>query len=128
MLPLEFSLIKNGAHCVDVGTGAGFPGIPLLILRPDITLVLVDSLQKRVAFLIETLKALGLTARCVHARAEDAGREKELREQFDVALSRAVAPVNVLVELTLPLLKVGGVSLMFKGPAAEEETSSPPGR
>ncbi|MEL7610726.1 MAG: 16S rRNA (guanine(527)-N(7))-methyltransferase RsmG [Bacillota bacterium] len=123
-LPLEFSLIKEGAKCVDVGTGAGFPGIPLLILRPDIELVLVDALQKRIAFLKETLDALGLKAQCLHARAEDAGRRKELRERFDVALSRAVAPVNVLVELTLPLLKVGGVSLMYKGPAAGEETAA----
>lgn len=123
VLPLEFSLIKKGTRCVDVGTGAGFPGIPLLILRPDIELTLVDALQKRVVFLKETLDALSLAAQCIHARAEDAGRQTQLRECFDVALSRAVAPVPVLVELTLPLLKVGGVSLMYKGPAAEEEVS-----
>lgn len=123
-LPLELSLIPPGARCADVGTGAGFPGVPLLILRPDIELTLIDSLQKRVAFLEDVLKELGLTARCVHARAEDAGRSKDLRGYFDVALSRAVAPVNVLAELTFPLLKTGGVSLMYKGPAAKEEAAA----
>ena len=123
-LPLEFSLIREGAKCVDVGTGAGFPGIPLLILRPDIELTLADALQKRIVFLKEALDALGLRASCLHGRAEDLGHKPELREGFDIAFSRAVAPVAVLVELTLPLLRPGGVSLMYKGPAALEETAA----
>ena len=114
-------LIPRGASCVDVGTGAGFPGVPLMIVRPDIKLTLIDSLQKRIDFL-EALKAkLGLDARCIHARAEDAGRDAELREKFDIALTRAVSQTNVLLEWTSPLLKVGGTSLMYKSVTAQEE-------
>lgn len=115
------SLIPRGARVVDVGTGAGFPGVPLKIVRPDIELVLVDSLGKRVKFLEELTNALALEAVCIHARAEDAARDPELREAFDIALSRAVAPMNVLLELTTPFVKVGGASLMYKGASAREE-------
>lgn len=81
--------IKKGDRVIDVGTGAGFPGVPLLILRPDMELTLADSLQKRIGFLEALLKALNLKAACVHGRAEDLGREKAYRERFNVALSRA---------------------------------------
>ena len=115
------SLIPQGASCIDVGTGAGFPGLPLLILRPDIKLTLLDSLNKRIAFLQAVVDQIGLAAKFIHARAEDAGHENSFRERFDIALSRAVAPANVLLELTLPFVNVGGASLMYKGPRAAEE-------
>ncbi len=125
---LPAALIPEGAFCVDVGTGAGFPGIPLKIVRPDIRLVLIDSLGKRVTFLRELCDALGLVeVDCIHARAEDAAREPTLRAAFDVALSRAVAPANVLVELTVPFVKKGGVSLMYKGPNAQAELTQAAG-
>lgn len=112
--------LKQGASIVDVGTGAGFPGVPLLILRPDLKLTLMDSLQKRLSFLEAVLGELGLRAECVHARAEDAGQNPRYRERFDAALTRAVSALPVLAELTLPLVKVGGVSIAYKGDSAEE--------
>ena len=112
--------LKPNASIVDVGTGAGFPGLPLLILRPDLNLTLIDSLQKRLTFLDAVLKELGLPATCVHARAEDAGQDPRYRERFDAALTRAVSALPVLAELTLPLVKVGGVSIAYKGDATEE--------
>lgn len=118
---LGAELIPHGARAVDVGTGAGFPGVPLKIIRPDIELVLVDSLGKRIRFLDELLSRLGISAVTIHARAEDAARKPDLREGFDIALSRAVAPMNVLSELTLPFVKVGGASLMYKGSGARDE-------
>lgn len=121
---LAADLIPRGALCADVGAGAGFPGIPLKIMRPDIRLTLIDSLNKRVRFLKSAAEALGMEAVCVHTRAEDAGRSVAYRGRFDIALSRAVAPVNVLLEYTIPLLKKGGVSLMYKGPQAEAELTA----
>ena len=118
---LPAALIPQGASVIDVGTGAGFPGVPLAIMRPDIKLTLLDSLNKRITFLTELCAALGLNARCIHARAEDAGRKSELREQIDIATSRAVANVSALAEYTVPFLNVGGASLMYKGPQAPEE-------
>ncbi|MBR5292372.1 MAG: 16S rRNA (guanine(527)-N(7))-methyltransferase RsmG [Clostridia bacterium] len=118
---LPAALIPQGASVIDVGTGAGFPGVPLAIMRPDIKLTLLDSLNKRITFLTELCTALKLPARCIHARAEDAGRKADLREQFDIATSRAVANVSALAEYTVPFLKVGGASLMYKGPQAPDE-------
>lgn len=122
ILPME--LIPNGSKVIDVGTGAGFPGVPLAIMREDISLTLLDSLNKRITFLSELCRALNLSARCIHARAEDGGRNPELRGKFDIATSRAVAGVSPLLEYTVPFLKVGGSSLMYKGPQAAEELSS----
>ncbi len=116
--------LPQGARVVDVGTGAGFPGLPLLIVRPDLKLTLMDSLQKRLKFLEAVLGELGLKAECAHFRAEDAGRDQRYREKFDVALSRAVSALPVLAELTLPLVKVGGVSIAYKGDAREEIAAS----
>ncbi len=116
--------LPQGARVIDVGTGAGFPGIPLLIVRPDLKLTLVDSLQKRLLFLEAVLEALDLRAECVHARAEDAGQNPRYRERFDAALSRAVSALPVLAELTLPLVKVGGVSIAYKGDAGAEIEAS----
>lgn len=121
---LGAGLIPHGARAADVGTGAGFPGIPLKIVRPDIELVLIDSLGKRINFLREVCSAVGINALAVHARAEDAARQPELRESFDIALSRAVAPMNILLELTVPFVKVGGASLMYKGASVSDEISA----
>ncbi|MDO4865303.1 MAG: 16S rRNA (guanine(527)-N(7))-methyltransferase RsmG [Clostridia bacterium] len=108
-------------RAVDVGSGAGFPGIPLSIMLPDTHFTLIDSLGKRVEFLQSVVDALGLNARALHLRAEDAARRPELRERFDLATARAVAPMNVLCEYLLPFVRVGGRALALKGPGADEE-------
>lgn len=113
--------LPQGARVIDVGTGAGFPGIPLLLYRPDIRLTLLDSLQKRLNFLQAVCDALGLSAKLVHARAEEGGRKPELREQFDLACARAVAPLPVLCEYCLPFVAPGGVFAAMKGPGAAQE-------
>lgn len=113
--------IKEGAKLIDVGTGAGFPGVPLKILRPDLELTLLDGANKRLAFLREVCAKLGLQAEFLHKRAEEAGRDSLLRERFDVATARAVAPLPVLAEYCLPLVKMRGWFLAMKGPGAGEE-------
>lgn len=112
--------LENGAKVADVGTGAGFPAIPLLIMNPTLKITLVDSLQKRITFLEEVLKTLQLSAECVHARAEDFGRDPKVRGRFDATVSRAVASLPVLLELTVPLLRVGGKAYCYKGDVSEE--------
>lgn len=112
--------LENGAKIADVGTGAGFPAIPLLIMNPTLKITLVDSLNKRITFLEEVLKTLDLSAECVHARAEDFGRDPKVRGRFDATVSRAVASLPVLLELTVPLLKVGGKAYCYKGDVGEE--------
>lgn len=104
---------------IDVGTGAGFPGLVLKILKPEIQLTLLDSLNKRINFLKTVSEKIGADAECIHARAEDGGRM--YRAQFDTVVSRAVANMTVLAELCLPFLKVGGYFLALKGPLADEE-------
>ncbi|MCI9115930.1 MAG: 16S rRNA (guanine(527)-N(7))-methyltransferase RsmG [Acutalibacter sp.] len=116
--------IKQGAKVIDVGTGAGFPGIPLKIMRPDIHLTLLDSLNKRLIFLGEVCKALGLSSTRIHKRAEEAGLDKKLRESFDMATARAVAPLPVLCEYCLPLVKMKGFFIAMKGPGAGEELAA----
>ena len=116
--------LKPGMKVVDVGTGAGFPGVPLLIMEPGLELTLADSLQKRLTFLDALLKELGLKAALVHGRAEDLGQNKLYREQFDAAISRAVANLPVLLELTTPFVRVGGTAIAYKGDAAEELESA----
>lgn len=113
--------LPTGASVIDVGTGAGFPGIVLKIARPDIKLTLLDSLNKRINFLNEVLKALNLEAETIHARAEEGGQNKLLRERFDFANARAVARLNVLSEYCMPFVKVGGHFVALKGPAAKQE-------
>jgi len=109
------------ARAVDVGSGAGFPGIPLAIMLPDTRFTLLDALGKRVDFLRSVIDRLGLNAEALHLRAEDAARQEGLREGFDLAVARAVAPMNVLCEYMLPLVKVGGHMLALKGPGLDDE-------
>ena len=116
--------LKPGMKVIDVGTGAGFPGVPLLIMEPGLELTLADSLQKRLTFLDALLKELGLKAALVHGRAEDLGQNKLYREQFDAALSRAVANLPVLLELTTPFVRVGGTAIAYKGDADQELESA----
>lgn len=104
---------------IDVGCGAGFPGVPLAVACPQLDVTLLDSLGKRVHWLEEILPALGIRANCITARAEEAVAER--REQYDFATSRAVARLNILLELTAPYVKVGGAVLAMKGSAAREE-------
>lgn len=119
--PLAHDFPAGIKNLVDVGSGAGFPGIPLSIMLPEVHVVLVDALDKRVKFLRSVIAELGLNAEAVHARAEDAARRGELREQFDIATARAVAATNLLAEYLLPFVKVGGRMLALKGPGLDEE-------
>jgi 16S rRNA (guanine527-N7)-methyltransferase len=109
----------KGKSVIDVGTGAGFPGLPMKLLEPTLTLTLLDSLDKRVRFLQEVCDAAGLAdVTCLHGRAEE---QPQLRETFDLAVSRAVARLDVLCELCLPYVKVGGAFLAMKARGAAEE-------
>ena len=109
----------RGKRMIDVGCGAGFPGVPVKIACPEVALTLLDSLGKRMAWLETVLPQLGVDATCITARAEEAVATR--RESYDVATSRAVARLNILLELTAPYVKVGGVVLAMKGTAAQEE-------
>ncbi len=118
-------LLPQGATLIDVGTGAGFPGIPLAVARPDLKITLLDSQNKRLTFLEEVIRALGLSsAVTLHARAEDAARDVRYRERFSVAVARAVAPLPVLMELLLAFVSPGGISIAYKGPSVEEELAA----
>ena len=122
--PLRFVEIPRNARVIDVGTGAGFPGLPLLIARPDLDLTLADSLHKRLVFLKDVLHGCGLVAERVHERVEILGKDPDYREQYDIATARAVAPLPVLCEYCLPLVKVGGNFLAMKGASGEEELAA----
>lgn len=119
--PLALGLIPQGARVIDVGTGAGLPGIPLCILRPDLRVTLLDAQRKRVTFLQAAIEALDLPAQAVHMRAEDAARDEARREAYEVAVSRAVAATPTLLELTLPFVRVGGRAIAWKGPGLQAE-------
>lgn len=113
--------IPENSTIIDVGTGAGFPGIVLKIARPDIRLTLLDSLQKRLNFLDNVLSELSLDAVLIHSRAEDGGQDIDLRESFDFVVSRAVARLNVLAEYCIPYARLSGSFIAMKGPDAENE-------
>ena len=122
--PLAHGLLAQDAKVIDVGTGAGFPGMPLAIARPDLKVTLLDSQRKRCDFLSAVCDELKLpNVAVLHARAED-GARGALREQMDVAVARAVAPLNVLAEYLLPYVRVGGRMLCWKGPAVREEMAA----
>ena len=116
ILLLKYFPISDGAKLIDVGTGAGFPGLPLKMMRPSLNLTLLDGLNKRLLFLQDVLDHLNLSAELVHARAEEGGRQVQYRGKFDFATARAVAPLNVLCEYCLPFLKIGGIFAAMKGP------------
>ena len=109
----------KGKRLIDVGCGAGFPGVPVKIACPEVRLTLLDSLGKRMTWLEQVLPALGVDAECITARAEEFAEKR--RESYDFATSRAVARLNILLELTAPFVKVGGAVLAMKGSAAREE-------
>lgn len=119
---VEKGYIKDGVSIIDVGTGAGFPGLPLRISLPNIKLTLLDSLNKRINFLQEVSTSLNLDSiEFIHGRAEDFGKSPEYREQFDIATARAVAGLPVLMEFCVPFVKVGGYFVCLKGPNANTE-------
>ncbi|MBQ6361375.1 MAG: 16S rRNA (guanine(527)-N(7))-methyltransferase RsmG [Lachnospiraceae bacterium] len=125
LAPMYADLLQTrniGKKTADIGTGAGFPGIPLKIMNPGMELTLVDSLNKRIDFLNAVIKELGLKkVRTVHARAEDFGRDPLNREKYDLCVSRAVADLAVLSEYCIPLLSKGGMFIAYKGGDAREE-------
>ena len=114
--------IKNGMSLIDVGTGAGFPGLPIAIMNPNVEVTLLDSLNKRINYLNIVVRELGLkNVTTIHSRAEDGARKQELREKFDVATSRAVANMAVLSEFCMPYVRKGGYFVALKGPSIDEE-------
>ncbi|EQF22435.1 ribosomal RNA small subunit methyltransferase G [Clostridioides difficile CD160] len=114
--------IKNGMSIIDVGTGAGFPGIPLKICLDDLELTLLDSLNKRINFLEEVGRELELAnIKFIHGRAEDFGKDEKYREKYDIATARAVAGLPILMEFCVPFVKVGGYFICLKGPNANLE-------
>lgn len=119
------AFLRKGASVIDIGCGAGFPTLPLAIVRPDLKITAVDSTQKRVNYVAETAQMLGLSnLSAITMRAEDGGRDPEYREKFDYATARAVAEMRVLSELTIPFVKVGGQVVAMKGKNAEFELSA----
>ena len=125
LAPLAVPRLMDGVQTLcDVGSGAGFPGIPLAIARPGIRVTLMDSLGKRVAFLNDVIGRLGLNAEAVHVRAEEAARLPVYRDRFDCVTARAVAALPVLLELALPLARPGGRFIAYKGPSLDEELAA----
>ncbi len=121
ILILKYLTLPEGAKLMDVGTGAGFPGVPLKLMHPGLDLTLLDGLNKRLVFLKNLAEKLHFSADFVHARAEEAGRQTAYRGKFDFVTARAVAPLNLLCEYCLPFLKIGGIFIAMKGPEPEEE-------
>lgn len=125
ILFLKHVNVPQDATLIDVGTGAGFPGMVLKIVRPDIEVTLLDSLNKRLVFLNDVIEKLGLVGiKTVHSRAEDAGKSKLYREKYDVVTARAVAALPVLLEYCVPLANLGGQFVSMKGPSALEEAEN----
>lgn len=110
----------RGAVCAEVGSGGGFPSVPLMIARPDLSFTLIESVNKKCAFLRAAVKELSLNAEVVCGRAEELARDKKMRERYDVCCARAVARLNTLAEYCAPFVRVGGRMIAYKGDAAEE--------
>lgn len=124
-MALKFDLIEDGDSIIDIGTGAGFPGLPIKIMKDNINLTLLDSLNKRINFLMHVSDELGLeNIEFVHGRAEDFGKDVDFRQSYDIAVSRAVSALPVLLEFCLPFVKVGGKFISYKGPGYKEEIDS----
>lgn len=120
--PLAFNLIAEGIAVVDIGTGAGFPGLPLAIMCPQASFTLIDATRKKVTYLQMVCFELGLTnVEVIWGRAEELARQKKFREGFDVALARALGALDLVWECTLPFVKVGGIVIAYKGPKVDEE-------
>jgi len=118
----KYVIIKKGSKTIDIGTGGGFPGIPLKLIDNDMRITLLDSLNKRIKFLNEVVKELNLEeVDCIHARAEELGQDKNYREKYDYGFSRAVASLNVLLEYSLPFIKKNGLFIAFKGSNFKDE-------
>lgn len=122
ILPLTMVEIPRGTLCADIGTGAGFPSLPMKIFRPDLDFTLIDSLGKRITYLNLACEKLGISCRTIHARSEEAAKKPELRDSFGFVTARAVAALNVLCEFCLPYVKKGGIFAALKG--ADDETKS----
>lgn len=122
ILPLTMVDVPRGTKCADIGTGAGFPALPMMICRPDLDFTLIDSLGKRIAYLKLACERLGIAAELLHARGEEAARDPKLRERFGFVTARAVAALNILCEYCLPFVAVGGTFAALKG--ADDETDS----
>ena len=118
---VQGDLLTGAKSLIDVGAGAGFPGIPLAILCPHIHVTLLDALKKRVGFLNDVIAQLGLNAIAIHMRAEDAGHDPAHRERYDIATARAVAALPVLSEYCLPMIRIGGTFIAYKGPTLQDE-------
>lgn len=122
LTPMVTNLFNGEKSIIDVGTGGGFPGLPLKIINPDLKVTLLDSLNKRIIFLNEVIKSLDLKdIEGTHGRAEELGRKIEYREKYDICVSRAVASLDTLSEYCIPFVKKGGYFISMKGPDAEEE-------
>ncbi|EES91896.1 16S rRNA (guanine(527)-N(7))-methyltransferase RsmG [Clostridium botulinum] len=118
----QFEYLKKANRIIDIGTGGGFPGIPMKIIRPEVKMVLLDSLRKRINVLDDILCKIGIDdVETIHGRAEEFSRNPKYREQFDAVVSRAVANLAALSEFCLPYVKVGGYFVALKGPSVDEE-------
>lgn len=121
---LKYIDFPQNSTVIDVGTGAGFPSIPLKIMRPDLKITLLDSLAKRITFLEKLSDILEIDTECIHGRAEDVAKNPEYREKFDFSCARAVANLSVLSEYCIPFVKVGGAFIAMKGPSENPEDSA----
>lgn len=121
ILPLTMIDVPCGTICADVGAGAGFPSLPMKIYRPDLDFTLIDSGNKRIAYLDSACEMLGIRCKTVHARGEELGRDKNYREKYGFVCARAVAALNVLCEYCMPFVKKGGVFAALKGEKDETE-------
>lgn len=122
LTPFTLSLLDGNKSVIDIGTGGGFPGLPLKIKNPELKVTLLDSLNKRIVFLREVIDQLQLEKiEAIHGRAEELGRKEEYREKYDICISRAVASLDTLVEYCMPFVKVGGSFISMKGPDVDEE-------